>query len=347
MKCASISLGRLRKVSHKNVPLVSSVESDDSLKVPFVPNDFADDASNAMSLDCSGEDAEFDKALYNFYVNNKVKYLKKKISCASRRNVKRSSDLPNCSTFTRYSGKFFSGVVDGLCPRYKGVIEDYASISMGRLRKVSHKDVPLVSSVESDDSLKVPFVPNGLCIKKFKDATKVASKRSVTFGGYHYAFVGSYLGHLNVGLHSVPDVKPRILAWRGNRVKQFAELHRNKSCSFGKRTLKRLCAPANLQEHLNVIFIKKCIFIIKGGLPPKDFLLLVPLRVSTLAMSPSAEWHLLAYWSFPLLDKARRRDEAWKRNVGSCRPVNRLVILLALVQVFCSVDLVSGSGFNS
>ncbi|KAI5020726.1 hypothetical protein ZWY2020_045614 [Hordeum vulgare] len=123
----SFSMGRLRKVSHEDVPIVSSVESDDSLKDPFVPNDFADDASNAMSMDCSGEDAEFDKALYNFYVNNKVKYLKRKISSASRRNVrqKRSSDLPNCSTFTRYSGKFFSGVVDGLCPRYKGVIEDY------------------------------------------------------------------------------------------------------------------------------------------------------------------------------------------------------------------------------
>ena len=29
------------------------------------------------------------------------------------------------------------------------------------------------------------------CIKKFKDSTKVASKRSVTFGGCHYAFAVS------------------------------------------------------------------------------------------------------------------------------------------------------------
>uniref|UniRef100_A0A453AC52 Cathepsin propeptide inhibitor domain-containing protein n=1 Tax=Aegilops tauschii subsp. strangulata TaxID=200361 RepID=A0A453AC52_AEGTS len=36
---------------------------------------------------CSGDDEEFDKALYNFYVNNKVKYLRRKLSSAGRRNV--------------------------------------------------------------------------------------------------------------------------------------------------------------------------------------------------------------------------------------------------------------------
>lgn len=74
-------------------------------------------------------------------------------------------------------------------------------------------------------------------IKKFKDTTKVASKRSVTFGGCHYAFDVSHLDQLNFGLHSVPDVKPRILAWRGNKVKQFAEHDRNNNRSFGKRVL--------------------------------------------------------------------------------------------------------------
>ena len=158
----SISMGRLRKVSRKDVPLVSSVESVDSLRDPYVPNDFADDGSNAMSLGviiclliffpfpfsfsfiflyffinfcycflifffllqgCSGDDEEFNKALYNFYLNNvshffmflvmmkslmflfhifsyvglmilcflfldqKVKYLKRKLSSAGRRNV--------------------------------------------------------------------------------------------------------------------------------------------------------------------------------------------------------------------------------------------------------------------
>uniref|UniRef100_A0A453AC08 Uncharacterized protein n=1 Tax=Aegilops tauschii subsp. strangulata TaxID=200361 RepID=A0A453AC08_AEGTS len=80
-------MGRVRKVCRKDVPLVSSVESTDSLKDPYVPNDFADDGSNAMSLGCSGDDEEFDKALYNFYVNNKVKYLRRKLSSAGRRNV--------------------------------------------------------------------------------------------------------------------------------------------------------------------------------------------------------------------------------------------------------------------
>ena len=50
-----------------------------------MPNDFADE--NAMSLDFSADDEEFDKAPYNFYVDNKVKYLKRKLSSVSRRNV--------------------------------------------------------------------------------------------------------------------------------------------------------------------------------------------------------------------------------------------------------------------
>ena len=76
-------MGRLRKARPKDVPLVSSVESADSLKEPYVPNDFADDGSNG----CSGDDEELGKTLYNFYVNNKVKYLKRKLASASRRNV--------------------------------------------------------------------------------------------------------------------------------------------------------------------------------------------------------------------------------------------------------------------
>ncbi|XP_037447949.1 uncharacterized protein LOC119317568 [Triticum dicoccoides] len=67
---ASISMARLWKISAKDVPQVSWVESPDSSKDPFVPNDFAD--KNVMSLDFSADDAEFDKALYNFYVNSLV-----------------------------------------------------------------------------------------------------------------------------------------------------------------------------------------------------------------------------------------------------------------------------------
>ncbi|XP_073354279.1 uncharacterized protein [Aegilops tauschii subsp. strangulata] len=137
---ASRSMGRLRKVSAKDVPQVSSVESQDSSKDPSVPNDFADE--DVMSLDFSADDEEFDKALYNFYVTNKVKQLKRKLSSVGRRNVrqKQLSDFPVCSTFTRYSGKFFSGVVDGMCPRYKGVIQNYG---LGCLLNFVRSEVPL------------------------------------------------------------------------------------------------------------------------------------------------------------------------------------------------------------
>ncbi|VAI19868.1 unnamed protein product [Triticum turgidum subsp. durum] len=43
-------MGRLRKVPHQDIPLVSSIEGAYSLNVPFVLNDFAHDGSNAMSL---------------------------------------------------------------------------------------------------------------------------------------------------------------------------------------------------------------------------------------------------------------------------------------------------------
>lgn len=99
-------------------------------------------------------------------------------------------------------------------------------------------------------------------IKKIKDSTKVASKRSVTFGGCHYAFAVCYLDQLNFGLHSVPDVKPRILAWRGNKVKQFSELDRNNSRSYGKRPLKWLCPPVNPQS------IEKSSASKDGDVPP-------------------------------------------------------------------------------
>lgn len=42
--------GSMQKVSHKDVPLDSSLESADSLNDLFVPNDLADDGSNPMSL---------------------------------------------------------------------------------------------------------------------------------------------------------------------------------------------------------------------------------------------------------------------------------------------------------
>ena len=43
-------MGRLRKVSHQDVPLVSSLESADSVGEAFVPNDFAEDGSFPVSM---------------------------------------------------------------------------------------------------------------------------------------------------------------------------------------------------------------------------------------------------------------------------------------------------------
>lgn len=55
---------------------------------------------------------------------------------------------------------------------------------------------------------------------------------------------------MHFGLNSLPDIKPRILVWRGNKVKQFSELDKNNSRSYGKRPLKRLSpslyAPVSL-----------------------------------------------------------------------------------------------------
>ncbi|KAM3412389.1 hypothetical protein ACQJBY_003849 [Aegilops geniculata] len=297
-------MGKLRKAFHRDVPLVSSLDSAESGGEPFVPNDFAEDGCYPVSMDLSDDEGGLDKALLKFYLNQKVKSLKRKLSSASRRNVrqKRSSDYPSCATFTRYSGKFFSGVVDGLCSRYRDVVQRYG---MGCLLEFVRTEVPLrlvkwlasrfdvpssefqlekkfipMSKYDIHNILDLPvdgeplvcdpesgrdfilshfnltsippvsFFANKLksteielpdedvficfmivafssflcpnsslspspkylhifrdcpsvrnydlsrfvyewllsCIKKFKDSTKVASKRSVTFGGCHYAF---------------------------------------------------------------------------------------------------------------------------------------------------------------
>ncbi|KAE8808759.1 hypothetical protein D1007_14850 [Hordeum vulgare] len=96
------------------------------------------------------------------------------------------------------------------------------------------------SSVMSYDLSRFVYECLLTSIKKFKDSTKVASKRSVTFGGCHYAFAVSYLDNVHFGLNALPDIKPRILVWRGNKVKHFSDLDKCNSRSYGKRPLKRL-----------------------------------------------------------------------------------------------------------
>ncbi|KAI5011783.1 hypothetical protein ZWY2020_013920 [Hordeum vulgare] len=50
----------------------------------------------------------------------------------------------------------------------------------------------------------------------------------------------SYLDNVHFGLNALPDIKPRILVWRGNKVKHFSNLDKCNSRSYGKRPLKRL-----------------------------------------------------------------------------------------------------------
>ncbi|XBI66266.1 hypothetical protein VPH35_045887 [Triticum aestivum] len=58
----------------------------------------------------------------------------------------------------------------------------------------------------------------------------------------------SYLDHVHSGLNYLPDSKPRILVWRGNKVKDFSELHKSNSRSYGKRPLKRLSPSVYAQK---------------------------------------------------------------------------------------------------
>lgn len=62
-------MSRLRKVSHLDVWLVSSLDNADSVGEPIVPNDCAEDGSYPMSTELSGDEGGFDKSLLKFYLN--------------------------------------------------------------------------------------------------------------------------------------------------------------------------------------------------------------------------------------------------------------------------------------
>ncbi|KAM0841189.1 hypothetical protein ACQ4PT_059170 [Festuca glaucescens] len=61
------------------------------------------------------------------------------------------------------------------------------------------------------------------------------------------AYQVSYLDSVEFGLNSLPDEYPRILVWKGNRIRQYSEMDKNSSNSFGKRPLKRL-VPASVYQ---------------------------------------------------------------------------------------------------
>jgi hypothetical protein len=57
----------------------------------------------------------------------------------------------------------------------------------------------------------------------------------------------SYLDSVEFGLNSLPDEYPRMLVWKGNRIRQYSDMDKNSSNSFGKRPLKRL-VPASAYQ---------------------------------------------------------------------------------------------------
>ncbi|KAM0879621.1 hypothetical protein ACQ4PT_034124 [Festuca glaucescens] len=76
--------------------------------------------------------------------------------------------------------------------------------------------------------------------RSFKQEVKKKSKRTITFGGCHYVLAVSYLVSVEFGLNSLLDEYPRMLVWKGNRIRQYSDMDKNVSNSFGKRPLKRL-----------------------------------------------------------------------------------------------------------
>ncbi|XBI76962.1 hypothetical protein VPH35_070135 [Triticum aestivum] len=241
-------MGKLMKAFGKGTSAACVDDCDDSDGDPFVPNDFAEDDPFQASEEGQMDDPDLEKALYEFYVSH--------ITNAGARNVKRkrSSDFPVATTFTRYSGKLFSTVIEiqirkKFIPIPKYVKHDILDLPVdgepimsdaeaGREFILSHFNVTSIPPVSFFcNTLKSEELPDEdtficfmcialstfLCpnlspspkylhifrdcssvmnydlsrlvyeslldnIKKFKDSMKVASMRSMTFGGCHYAF---------------------------------------------------------------------------------------------------------------------------------------------------------------
>ncbi|XBJ18448.1 hypothetical protein VPH35_009611 [Triticum aestivum] len=244
-------MGKLMKAFGKGTSAACVEDCDDSDGDPFVPNDFAEDDPFQASEEGQMDDPDLEKALYEFYVSH--------ITNAGARNVKRkrSSDFPVATTFTRYSGKLFSTVIEiqirkKFIPIPKYVKHDILDLPVdgepimsdaeaGREFILSHFNVTSIPPVSffcntlkseelPDEDTFICFMcialstflcPNSSLspspkylhifrdcssvmnydlsrlvyesllgnIKKFKDSMKVASMRSMTFGGCHYAFV--------------------------------------------------------------------------------------------------------------------------------------------------------------
>jgi hypothetical protein len=57
----------------------------------------------------------------------------------------------------------------------------------------------------------------------------------------------AYLDRVDFGLKSLPDVVPRVLVWKGTRIRDYADLDKCSGNSFGKRPLKHVSYASKVQ----------------------------------------------------------------------------------------------------
>jgi hypothetical protein len=50
----------------------------------------------------------------------------------------------------------------------------------------------------------------------------------------------AYLDKVDFGLKSVPDTLPRMLVWKGGKIREYADLDKCSGNSYGKRPQKRV-----------------------------------------------------------------------------------------------------------